>query len=213
MLIIKTMVHNPNITIKEKRFLEACVWINKTHGRKPSLSELARTLGYKSVNSVRQFISSLHLKGVNPDSYKATGYIPQEFKSTVLIPILGRAPCGNPFLAQENWEGQIPVDTSLIKGNSREYFFLKAVGQSMNLAGINDGDYVLFLSQPTASPGDKVVVLIGDEATIKIYKPGEGNIALVPKSSDPNFKPIIVSEDLTVQGVVKSVVKKEMLES
>lgn len=206
------MRHISKVTPKEKRFLEVYGWAKKTYGRKPTYSELAKNLGYRSLNSIRQFMLSLHRKGIGLNSYKQNSHVNKEIKSTFLVPILGAVPCGTPFLAQQNWEGQIPVDSNLLKGNPNEYFFLKAVGKSMDLAGIDDGDYVLFRSQPTADPGEKVVALIGDDATIKFFRPNKDYIALIPKSSDPSYKPIIVSEDLKVQGVVKYVVKKEIIE-
>ena len=79
----------------------------------------------------------------------------------------------------------------------------------MDRAGMEDGDYVLFHSQPTANPGDIVVALLGNEVTIKIFRPGKGYIVLVPKSSDPRHKSIIVSQDIRIQGVVKHIIKKK----
>lgn len=208
------MPKNIAITIKERRFLEAYHWLKKTRGKKPSVSELARSLGYASNNSIYQFLSSLHRKGINPDRYRLEKPVVDMPKATYKVPVIGSAPCGAPFLAQENWEGEIPVDVSLLRGNLKEYFFLRAKGNSMNRAEIKieDGDYVLFHSQPTANPGEIVVALLGDEATIKIFRPGDGYVVLAPKSSDPRHKPIIVTENLLIQGVVKKVIKKELIE-
>ncbi|MEI6222132.1 MAG: S24 family peptidase [bacterium] len=206
------MQYTNSITSKERKLLETYAWAKKTYNRKPSLSELSRLLGYRSVNSVKQFIAALHKKGVQLDTYKGASGVSEVLRSLVEIPVLGIAPCGIPFFAQENWEGQIPVDTSVLNGKPSDFFFLKAQGNSMNLAGIDDGDFVLFRSQPSANPGDRVVALIGDQATIKIFKPCSGYVALLPKSSDPAMKPIIVAEDLQIQGVVKLVVKKDIAE-
>jgi repressor LexA len=201
-----------SFTPKEKRFLDTYSFLAKTTGSIPSSSKLAKTLGYKSVNSARQFLKALEHKGINPISY-AQAYSPALLPaSTIAIPILGSAPCGMPLFAEENFEGEIPVDTSLLSGKSNKYFFLRANGTSMDLAGIDDGDFVLFRSQNTAEYGDRVVVLLGDEVTIKIFKPGDGYIALIPKSTDSSHKPIIVSNDIMIQGVVKFVVKKNLLE-
>ena len=92
----------------------------------------------------------------------------------------------------------------------KEYFFLHAVGDSMNKADIDDGDIVLVKMQQNADGGEKVVALIGDEATIKIFK-NEGNrIVLEPRSTNKTHKPIYVydPEEFQIQGKVVGKIKK-----
>ncbi len=197
------------LTPKELRFLRIFAQQSSSN-ESPSLSGIAHQLGYKSVNSVRQFLSSLKKKGINPKEY-IMAPLQDTFSTTVSIPVLGSAPCGMPLYAEENIEDHLPVDTSMLSGNPAKYFFLRAKGTSMDLAGIEDGDYVLFKSQNTAELGDKVVVLLGDEVTIKMYKPGDEYVSLVPRSSDPRHQPIIVSRDAQIQGVVRYVIKKNHL--
>ncbi|MDP2763134.1 MAG: S24 family peptidase, partial [Enterobacteriaceae bacterium] len=120
------------------------------------------------------------------------------------IPLVGAIICGQPILAVENIEAYIPYE---VKGNPREYFFLRAIGDSMNKAGIDDGDMVLIKKQQTADPGDKVVALIGNEATIKIFKMDKNKAILEPRSSNPVHKPIYVFEDLQIQGKVVGKIK------
>jgi len=72
----------------------------------------------------------------------------------------------------------------------------------MNQAGINDGDLVLVRQQATARHGDIVVALIDDEATIKEYTSTGSAVVLKPHSSNPSHRPIILTRDFCVQGVV-----------
>ena len=81
----------------------------------------------------------------------------------------------------------------------------------MDQVGIEDGDYVLFRSQPNADSGERVVAVIGDEATIKVFKPGDGYVALMPKSSNSLHNPIVLSDEARVQGVVKAVFKSDVI--
>ncbi len=74
----------------------------------------------------------------------------------------------NPVLGEENKEDDIAVDKSKIKLGF-DYFILRAEGDSMNLAGIEDGDLVLCRQQLKADTGDRVVALLGDNVTIKMY--------------------------------------------
>jgi repressor LexA len=56
-------------------------------------------------------------------------------------------------------------------------------GESMIEAGIFDGDYIFVRKQSTASKGDIVVALIGDEATVKYYFPEKDRIRLQPANA------------------------------
>jgi repressor LexA len=125
--------------------------------------------------------------------------------NTVDIPLLGNIACGLPIFADENIEAQVPISIKLIKKGFR-YFLLRAKGDSMNKAGINDGDLVLIRQQQQAENGDKVVALINDEATIKEYHHNGKLVVLKPKSKSSKYQPIILTNDFLIQGVVESVI-------
>ena len=80
----------------------------------------------------------------------------------------GRCSTGNPLLAEQNIEAMIPVSRGLAQPGAK-YFLLRAVGNSMDLAGIEDGDLVLVRQQPSAENGETVVALINEEATDNSY--------------------------------------------
>src|SRR5438094_983468 len=84
----------------------------------------------------------------------------------------------------------------------RNSIVLRVRGDSMNMAGINDGDFVLVRQQSTADPGQHVVVLIDDEATLKSYHPSREVTVLKPHSTNHVHQPIIVDRDFEIQGVV-----------
>lgn len=126
---------------------------------------------------------------------------------TVGIPLLGCAPCGEPFFAEENTEDVVQVEKNKIRAGVK-YFVVQAVGDSMNKAGINDGDLVLCRYAEKGETGDKVVALLGGEnVTIKYYDKKNGRRVLLPKSTNPKHQPIIPEEGDTVQGIVQEVIK------
>lgn len=127
------------------------------------------------------------------------------------VPLVGSAPCGNPLLGQENVEDYILVNKSKIRPG-HEYFILRAEGDSMNLAGINDGDLVLCRQQLKADTGDRVVALLGDNVTIKMYDKKDGRRILLPKSTNKIHMPIIPEEGDSVQGVVQEIVEPHYYE-
>jgi DUF2075 family protein/SOS-response transcriptional repressor LexA/DNA replication protein DnaC len=129
-------------------------------------------------------------------------------KDVIMIPLVGSAPCGNPLLGEENIEEYIQVKKSKIKPGAK-YFIVKADGDSMNKAGINDKDLVLCRYSEKGETGDKVVALLsGENVTIKFYDKKDGYRILLPKSTNPNHKPIIPEEGDIVQGIVQEVLNK-----
>ena len=97
-----------------------------------------------------------------------------------LVPLVGEVRCGAPSLAIEGFKGMFKVPREFI--GTGDFFMLMAEGDSMEGAGIEEGDYLIIREQPTADPGDIVVALkeseFGSEdadATLKrfIYKNGK----------------------------------------
>lgn len=175
------------------------------HGRAPSVRELAAALGYSSPRSAAVLIEELVASG---DLAKRSDGRIQVMRDadragtpTVRVPVLGSAPCGAPFHAEENLEGYVRVDVRLARPPHR-YFALRAVGDSMDRAGIGDGDLVLVRSTRDADDGDRVVALVDSEATIKVLRRGEGVTRLEPRSSNTSHEPIYATHDLEIQGVV-----------
>lgn len=142
---------------------------------------------------------------------EAKDIIPKIIKSPytldmIGIPLVGSAPCGLPLMHEENIEETIMVEKSKIRPGFT-YFIVRAIGDSMNKVGINEGDLLLCRYGVKPETGDKVVALLGGEnVTIKYYdKDKEGRRILLPKSTNPMHNPIIPEEGDNVQGVVQEV--------
>ena len=130
---------------------------------------------------------------------------------TVNVPLVGTISCGAPVFAEENIEAHIPISVSLAKPGFR-YFLLRASGDSMNKAGIEDGDFVLVRQQPTADNGQRVVALIDDEATVKEIEFTKDVVILKPRSKNKDHQPIILDHDFQVQGVVVATLPADTIE-
>ena len=201
------------LTVKQQRVLNEIKEFAKQHHYMPTYVELAQSLGYRSTNSIQKHFRVLKHKGyLDIDAYKWRGArLRGDETDTQEVPLVGRVACGTPVLAEENIEDWFPVDSRLIGRNPENFYFLQASGDSMDLAGIEDGDLLLVEREVQARVGDAVVALIDDEATVKFYKSGTGFVALLPKSSNPQHKPIIVAEAFTILGVVRKVVRQQDL--
>lgn len=177
----------------------------------PSVRELMAALGYKSPRSASLIISDLIEKGFLKKRPDGTIQLIKDLEPdiaharTIQVPLVGTVACGVPILAEENINAMIPVSVDLARPGSK-YFFLKAFGDSMDKAGINDGDLVLVRQQPVAEDGDIVVALIDDEATVKELRKTKDALILNPKSSNKGHKPIILTSNFQIQGIVVSAI-------
>ena len=180
-------------------------------GRTPSVRKLMTALGYKSPKSAQDILEQLEKRGAIKKLQSGDYQLMADPKlgaaraQTVDVPLVGSVACGGPILAEENIEGYIPVSTAIAKSGSKHYL-LHARGDSMNKAGIKDGDVVLVRQQSTANAGERVVALIDDKATIKEYRRSDGVVVLIPRSTNRKHKPIILTDDFQVQGVVVAVI-------
>jgi repressor LexA len=125
------------------------------------------------------------------------------------IQILGRVAAGLPLLAEEHVIDTVRIDRGLVKGG-REVFGLRVQGDSMIEAGIFSGDYIFVKNQPTASRGDIVVALIGDEATVKYYFPEKDHVRFQPanKTMAPIYVRAVDFRPTMLLGVVVSVFRR-----
>jgi repressor LexA len=177
------------------------------HGASPSVRALAAELGFSSQSSAADVIDRLielkYLKRKEDRTLQLLRMpeVSADRESTIEIPLVGSAPCGAPLLAHENVQGMIPVSTTLARPR-QTYFLLRALGDSMTEAGIEDGALVLVRQQPTAEVGDVVVALVDDEATIKELRRSADAVVLMPRSKNKAHKPIVLRRDFQVQGVV-----------
>lgn len=182
-------------------------------GRGPSVRELTSEMGFGSTRTAVLLLNRLIEHGVLERKENGALRIKKDLPEhnsnarTVEVPLVGTVACGAPIFAEENIEAYIPVSVSLARPGSR-YFLLRASGNSMNEAGIDDGDLVLVRQQPTAGNGDRVVALIDDEATVKELEITSDAVILKPRSTDKRHQPIVLERDFEVQGVVVATLPK-----
>lgn len=185
-------------------FVRACIMRN---GAPPTLREIGEHFGMSSTNAVRDVLSALERKGyINRSEFKSRGIeLADEVRTEIrVLPVVGRVAAGSPILAIENIDQHIAVDASLVP--SGDLFSLKVQGDSMHNAGIHDGDYVFVKSQKSAQPGDMVVAIIEEEATVKWYRPRKGKVYLEP--DNPDYEPILVSRQAELAGIVVGMMRR-----
>lgn len=189
------------VSPEQERVLNASRAYYSLHGKLPTLSYLQIKLGYKYPSAVQHHVATLRRKGLL--NFNGS---PEKTRD---IPLAGRVACGPAMLAEENIDTFIPYPEAQLRHKSAQYFFLRASGDSMDKAGINDGDYLLVRQRQEVGKNDRVIVLVGDEATCKYLSHEDGLPVLVPSSTNPAHKKRVLLEDFSVLGVVEEVIKPE----
>lgn len=121
---------------------------------------------------------------------------------TVRIPVLGEISCGDPILAEENYED---YRTALVESvPSGNMVYLKARGESMHPT-IPDGSMIMIREQPTVETGEIAAVMVdgNTRATLKRVKMQGNMMVLMP--DNPAYDPIFVTEDYPVKIIGKAV--------
>ena len=178
-------------------------------GSSPSLKKIADQMQVSRTTVYR------YLKEMSKDGdleYYGTGIDTRELNGTNMnlaaAKIVGSIPCGEAQSEEEYVEAYVNLPTALFgKG---EFYILHAKGDSMEDAGIKEGDMVVILRQQTADIGDIVVALDDDnQNTLKRYAgfDEEGYAILEYMNEDVYPGKVIRVKQLTVQGVAKHVIK------
>ena len=125
-------------------------------------------------------------------------------------PLVGSIRCGDPETEEEHVEMYVSLPEAIFgKG---QFYLLRATGDSMVYADIEEGDLVLIRKQPDCEIGDIVVALDeNNENTLKIYGGiDKKSSKVILKYANEKVYPgkVILVNELVIQGVAKHVIKR-----
>jgi repressor LexA len=219
------------LTDRQEKILAFIKKSIQEQGYPPTIREIGEHFGIRSTNGVNDHLKALERKG-----YLLRGELKSRALSVidggrsparllrmsrrelsavgegdvVQVPVVGKVAAGEPILAQENITDHVRIDSVLLGDGGRKVFALRVSGDSMIGDGILDGDYIFVRKQLQADPGEIVVAMIEDEATVKRFYPEGDRVRFQP--SNPRLKPIYVSRDdfreTQIIGVVVGVYRK-----
>jgi repressor LexA len=175
-----------DVTKRQKEIFEFIRKYLRKYGYPPTVREIGKALGLHSPSTVHAHLAKLEQSGLlrrDPSKPRAIELMVGRAKRALKdpgLPLVGQVAAGQPVLAEENIEEYLEIPT-VIGGESGDYV-LKVKGDSMTGAGILEGDYVVVRPADTATNGEIVVALIGDEATVKRYFKERNTVRLQPEN-------------------------------
>ncbi len=189
-----------NLTEKQQKFFELLV---QMYGKDalPSLDTIRENLGYKSKNSIAQYLKTL----------KEASLV-KERSGRLYV----KSPAGAPLLATKVRAGfanalddivdkRISFD-EILKLNSPSVFVFKVSGDSMVELGIFEGDYVSIKKTSDAQDGDIVLASIDGAFTLKTYRKKGQKVWL--EAANPQYGNIYPKNSLTIFGVATGITRR-----
>jgi repressor LexA len=197
------------LTERQKAILDFFAEFQRRHGYPPTHREIRERFGYTSYGTVHKHLRLLREKGyLAGEQHQKRGLrlAPREEATAPELPFLGRIAAGRPIEALPGDE-RLAVPPQLLHGPLDDHYVLRVVGDSMIEEGIHDGDLVVVRRRDQAAPGEMVVALIGDDATLKRIYPEGPTVRLQPANA--GMQPMHVPADqVRVQGVVVGLMRR-----
>ena len=181
------------------------------HGHAPTLVEIAKKLGVRSLATVHEHLQTLERKGL---IRRAAGLVRSielidrkigQVVSGIELPLLGFIAAGSPIEPYTDPNATFPISPNMVSPNKKSYV-LQVKGESMIDDGILDGDYVVVEETDQANNGDIVVAMISNGVvTLKRFFKEKDRVKLAPANS--SMQPIYV-KDVTIQGKCVGVIRR-----
>jgi repressor LexA len=202
-----------DLTKRQQEIFDFIKKYSAGHGYPPTVRDIGKAVGLASSSTVHAHLANLEKVGLlrrdpsKPRAIelldKAAGAVKSVVGGSGGLPLVGNVAAGQPILADENVEDTVQVD-SRAGGDEGEYV-LTVRGDSMVNAGILAGDLVVVRPQETATDGEIIVALLGEDATVKRYFKEADHVRLQPEND--SMEPIR-SREVQILGRVVGVLRK-----
>jgi len=217
------------LTDRQRQILELIQRHIRVTGVPPTRAEIARILGFRSVNAAEDHLRALARHGVIEltrgrsrgirliaDGAVAGGATADTrsgaaggFGAVADLPVIGRVAAGSPILAAEHVEDRHRISPDLFR--PRADYLLRVRGSSMRDVGILDGDLLAVHASPEAQNGQIVVARLADEVTVKrLRRHARWTHRVQLLAENPAFPPIVVDlreQELVIEGIAVGVLR------
>ena len=211
-----------DLTKRQQEIFDFIKRYSAKYGYPPTVRDIGKAVGLASSSTVHAHLANLEKLGLlrrdpsKPRAIELLDRVREDVGSAVGtavenalgvlrpgLPLVGQVAAGSPILAEENIEDYVQVP-SIAGGEDGEYV-LRVRGESMKDAGILGGDFVVVRPQDTATDGEIIVALVGEEATVKRFFREDDHVRLQPENE--TMEPIR-SREVRILGRIVGVMRK-----
>jgi repressor LexA len=201
-----------DLTKRQQEIFDFIKRYSAKYGYPPTVRDIGKAVGLASSSTVHAHLANLEKAGLlrrdpsKPRALELLDKAADAVKSVVTqsgLPLVGSVAAGQPILAEENIEDYVQVPE--VAGGDEGEFVLRVRGESMKNAGILPGDFVVVRPQETATDGEIVVALVGEEATVKRFFRESDHVRLQPENETMDA---IRSREVRLLGRVVGVFRK-----
>lgn len=196
---------------RQKQILDFLNDYIEKYSHAPTMVEIAKHLGVKSLATVHEHLAALEKKGLIKKSsglVRSIELIDKKISDAVRgieLPILGFIAAGAPIEPFTDPTATFAVADNMISNNKKSYV-LQVKGESMIEDGILDGDFVVIEETNRANNGDIVVAMMDNGVvTLKRFYKEKDQVKLVPANS--SMQPIF-TKNVTIQGKCVGVIRR-----
>ena len=194
-----------DLTKRQQEIFDFIKRYSAANGYPPTVRDIGKAVGLASSSTVHAHLANLERIGLlrrDPTKPRAIELLDRAaagMRGLVKpgLPLVGQVAAGQPIVAEEQIEEYI--QTPPFAGGDDGEFLLRVRGDSMIEVGILEDDLVVVRPQETATDGEIVVALVGDEATVKRFFQETDHVRLQPENS--KMEPIR-SKEVRVLGRV-----------
>lgn len=181
------------------------------YGNAPTLVEIAKKLGVRSLATVHEHLQTLEQKGFIK---KASGIVRSielidqkigRIVKGIELPLLGFIAAGSPIEPYTDPQATFALSANMVSANKKSYV-LQVKGESMIEDGILEGDFVVVEETKDVRNGDIVVAMIENGVvTLKRFFKETDRVRLEPANS--SMQPIY-AKNVVIQGKVAAVIRR-----
>ncbi len=160
-------------------------------GAPPTRAEIARTLGFRSVNAAEDHLKALAKKGaisLSPGTSRGIK-IKASLLTSAGFPIVNQLKADQPILSPDNFEGRLQIDPSCFQ--SKPDFLWRMQGNFLSGMGIYNNDLIAFSCAGHAEADQLIFCRYNNQAYVRKYKKDGTDYILT--GEDPNCPTIRIA--------------------
>lgn len=174
-------------------------------GAPPTRAEIAKTLGFRSVNAAEDHLKALARKGAISLAPGTSRGIQLAKEYGIGLPIVKVRNADKPVFCEQHFESRMHIQNEFF--TPKPDYLLQIQGVSLTGAGIKDGDLLAVHCCDQAQNGQIIVARLNQKVVIRRYFCQDGRVEL--RAEHPDYTPLVVNpgQELCIEGIGVGVIR------